>query len=229
MLLLQSMFQRVLGDHTRDRKFKVRAIVGAGEDDTYKGWIATNKPQLDLLRKADWDKRFGPNGVDTILAEHVWEHLDSEAAIIAARNCFTYLKPDGYLRVAVPDGLHPNEDYIEYVRPGGWDVGSDDHRVLYTYRTLTTVFEAVGFEVTLLEYFDERGTFREEEWSPADGRITRSARFDSRNFAGDLRYTSIILDARKPLNAWGRAMGASDCNFWHKEKGPISSVTRPAA
>ncbi|MEP6959462.1 MAG: methyltransferase domain-containing protein [Nitrospirota bacterium] len=174
----------------------VRIIVGASED-RYDGWIATDKTVLDLLQEADWAYYFTSNPIDAILAEHVWEHLDCEGAIIAAQNCFTHLKPGGYIRVAVPDGLHPDEDYIDRVRPGGSGLGSDDHHVLYTYRTLQTVFESVGFQVTLLEYFDERGTFHEEEWSPADGMITRSARFDSRNFAGDLRYTSIILDARK--------------------------------
>ena len=71
--------------------------------------------------------------MDAILAEHVWEHLDCFAAIVAAQNCFKYLKPGGYIRVAVPDGWHPDKDYIDYVKPGGWGAGSDDHHVLYTY------------------------------------------------------------------------------------------------
>jgi len=137
--------------------------------------------------------------VDAILAEHVWEHLDCSALILAAQNCFTYLKPGGYIRVAVPDGLHPDEEYIDYVKPGGWGVGSDDHHVLYTYRTLEAVFALVGFETTLLEYFGERGTFHYQEWSPADGMISRSSRYDRRNRTRQLAYTSIILDARKPV------------------------------
>jgi predicted SAM-dependent methyltransferase len=184
---------------------KVRIIVGACEGDRYDGWIATDKAQLDLLRDADWAYYFEPNSVDAILAEHVWEHLDCSAAIVAAQNCFKYLKPGGYIRVAVPDGLHPDEnyidpdeDYIDYVKPGGSGAGSDDHHVLYTYRTLKTVFASVGFEITLLEYFDEHGTFHYLGWSPADGMITRSAPFDSRNRTRALAYTSIILDARKP-------------------------------
>ena len=177
---------------------RVRIIVGAG-DDGYEGWIATNKDRLDLLRDDDWAYLFQSKLIDAILAEHVWEHLDCRAALVAARNCFTYLQPGGYIRVAVPDGLHPDEEYIDYVKPGGWGVGSDDHHVLYTYRTLEAVFALVGFETTLLEYFDERGTFHFQEWSPADGRIERSSRFDRRNRTRELAYTSIILDARKPV------------------------------
>ena len=198
MLTVSTLLNTLLGERKRDRPAQVRVIVGAS-DDRYEGWIATDKAQLDLLREADWANHFEPNSVDAILAEHVWEHLDCNAAIVAAQNCFKSLKPGGYIRVAVPDGLHPDEDYIDRVRPGGSGPGSDDHHVLYTYSTLKTVFESVGFRITLLEYFDERGTFHYQEWIPADGMITRSARFDSRNFAGDLTYTSIILDARKPV------------------------------
>ena len=177
---------------------KVRIIVGAC-DDRYEGWIATNKAVLDLLREADWAYLFQSKLIDAILAEHVWEHLDCRAALVAAQNCFTYLKPGGYIRVAVPDGLHPDAEYIDRVKPGGWGEGSDDHHVLYTYRTLEAVFALVGFETRWLEYFDERGTFHYQEWSPADGMIQRSSRYDNRNRTRELAYTSIILDARKPI------------------------------
>lgn len=196
MLMLSTVFHTLLGEYKRNHQAKLRIIVGACEEDKYEGWIATSKARLDLLREADWANL--ENSVDAILAEHVWEHLDGDAAIVAAQNCFNSLKPDGYIRVAVPDGWHPDEDYIDRVRPGGWGAGSEDHHVLYTYSTLKAVFEFVGFQVTLLEYFDERGTFHYQEWTPADGMITRSARFDSRNVTGELAYTSIIMDARRP-------------------------------
>jgi predicted SAM-dependent methyltransferase len=197
MLMLSTVFHTLLGECKRNHQAKLRIIVGACEEDKHEGWIATSKTRLDLLREADWANL--KNSVDAILAEHVWEQLDCDAAIVAAQNCFKSLKPGGYIRVAVPDGLHPVEDYINRVRPGEWGAGSDDHHVLYTYRTLKTVFESVGFQVTLLEYFDERGIFHHQEWTPADGMITRSARFDSRNFTGELAYTSIIMDARRPV------------------------------
>jgi predicted SAM-dependent methyltransferase len=117
----------------------VRIIVGA-DGDRYEGWIATNKAVLDLLRDVDRAYYFDSNPVDAILSEHVWEHLDCRAAIVAAQNCFTYLKPGGYIRVAVPDGLHPDDDFIDRVKPSGWGTGSEDHHVLYTYRTLKTDF-----------------------------------------------------------------------------------------
>ena len=60
------------------------------------------------------------------MAEHVWEHLSEADARAANRLCFRYLKPGGVLRLAVPDGLHPDPGYIDEVRPGGTGAGVDD-------------------------------------------------------------------------------------------------------
>jgi len=116
-----------------------------------------------------------------------------------------FLKPGGYLRVAVPDGFHPDPEYVEWVRPGGTGPGSDDHKVLYTYATFRDLFEKIGFDVVLHEYFDESGQFHFTDWAPSDGMIERSKRYDSRNANGRLAYTSIILDAVKPSIAAQRA------------------------
>jgi predicted SAM-dependent methyltransferase len=174
----------------------LRIIVGASGV-SQRGWIATEADFLNLLRESDWRRYFEERSIDAILAEHVWEHLSEEDGRLAAGLCFKYLKPGGYLRVAVPDGLHPDPAYIGNVRPGGSGDGALDHKVLYTHETLGTLFEDVGFDVALLEYFDERGDFHYSEWLAGDGRINRSRRFDRRNAEGGLRYTSIILDARK--------------------------------
>jgi|SRR5688572_828015 len=138
-----------------------------------------------------------PQELEAILAEHVWEHLTANDASIAASTCFRYLKRGGYLRIAVPDGLHPDPDYIEQVRVGGSGSGADDHKVLYTHQTLSAVFEKAGFRVQLYEYFDQAGKFHFHDWSPQDGMIRRSRRFDSRNADGNPHYTSIVLDAIK--------------------------------
>jgi predicted SAM-dependent methyltransferase len=102
------------------------------------------------------------------------------------------LKPGGYIRVAVPDGLHPDPSYREYIKPGGAAGGPvGGHLVAYTYKDLVSVFESAGFATQLLEYHDESGKFHVEEWNAADGMIHRSVRFDPRG------AVSIVLDARK--------------------------------
>ena len=125
--------------------------------------------------------------------------MTPKEGVVAAKNCFDFLKPGGHIRIAVPDGYHPEADYIKQVKPGGSGAGADDHKVLYTHKSLSKIFISVGFEVSLLEYFDGNGEFIEEEWSTSEGFIERSKHFDSRNTSDKLNYTSIILDAVKPL------------------------------
>lgn len=176
----------------------MKIIIGAGET-SLQGWISTSIDSLDITNSYNWEEFFSPASVDAILAEHVWEHLTDQQAATAATACFQYLKPGGYLRVAVPDGLHPDPHYIEQVKPGGVGAYAWDHKVLYTYKSLKEVFERAGFNITLYEYFDEVGQFHYSDWNAQHGKIYRSKRFDKRNADGILNYTSIVLDARKPM------------------------------
>ncbi len=175
----------------------LRVVVGS-EGIFEPGWLRTEREYLDLLRPAEWRAYFAPASIAAILAEHVWEHLTPEQGLTAARTCLEFLQPGGYLRLAVPDGLHPDDAYREWVRPGGSGAGADDHKVLYTHQSLAQMLAAAGFVVELLEYFDAAGNFHAVDWDPAAGMIHRSRRFDERNRAGPLRYTSLIVDARKP-------------------------------
>jgi predicted SAM-dependent methyltransferase len=174
----------------------LRIVIGASGV-SQRGWIATEADFLNLLSENDWTRYFEEGSIDALLAEHVWEHLSRDEGLLAARLCFKYLKPGGYIRAAVPDGLHPDASYIADVKPGGSGGGAHDHKVLYTHETFKALFEEAGFHVALLEYFDEQGDFHCSEWLPSAGRINRSKRFDARNVDGNLRYTSIILDAKK--------------------------------
>ena len=161
------------------------------------GWIPTDMQDLNLLEEKDWARWFKVAGVDAIIAEHVWEHLTPEQGLLAAQNCYRYLKTGGYLRLAIPDGCSPDPAYIEHVRVGGSGPGADDHKVLYTYKSLQDMLSKAGFTVKLLEYYDEAGTFHAEDWDVSQGLVRRTKRFDPRNTDGVLRYTSLLVDAVK--------------------------------
>ncbi|MGV7930862.1 MAG: hypothetical protein AB2L13_18510 [Spirochaetota bacterium] len=175
----------------------LRIVVGSGgicED----GWIGTDIDVLNVIKENDWKLLFEKNSIYAILAEHVWEHLTLQEGRIAARICYNYLKNGGYIRLAVPDGLNPDGNYINNVKPGGNGQGASDHKILYTYHTIQDVFLSAGFKVKLLEYYTENGNFYYEQWNPEDGKIIRSKRFDPRNTDSIMKYNSIILDAIKP-------------------------------
>jgi predicted SAM-dependent methyltransferase len=162
------------------------------------GWIPTDIEYLNLLEDADWRNFFTENSIAALLAEHVWEHLTPAQGLQAAQACHRYLRPGGRLRIAVPDGRHPDPAYLRQVMIHGTGAGADDHKVLYTHETLCTLLKSAGFSVVPLEYFDAAGTFHFHEWNRADGMVHRSSRYDARNADGKLAYTSLIMDAFKP-------------------------------
>jgi predicted SAM-dependent methyltransferase len=177
----------------------MKIIVGAGR--TYQpGWTSLEQSELDITNRFQWARRFAPASLDAVLAEHVFEHLTVEEGYTAARNCFEYLKRGGYLRVAVPDGLHPVPNYIKWVEPvTGWN--GDDHKVLYDYHSLSGLLIKAGFNVRILECWDENGDFRINEWSQADGNISRCLNhYWTQCFLNSVvgtQYTSVIIDAFK--------------------------------
>jgi predicted SAM-dependent methyltransferase len=179
-----------------ERGQPLRIAVGA-EGRADPGWITTEHEYHDIADQRDWARFFAKESLDAILAEHVFEHLLPDAAARAARLCHEFLKPGGRLRAAVPDGLHPDPAYIEWVDVGGVGPGAWDHKVLYRYDSFAELFTLAGFEVRLLEHWDERRVLHQTEWDPADGRIRRSIRFDTKD-RGGFRYSSIVLDAIKP-------------------------------
>jgi len=174
---------------------KLQIIIGAHHTD-YENWLPTNIDNLNLLRTESFQDLFGDKKVSRFLAEHVFEHITYSDALIALKNCYSYLEKGGAVRIAVPDGLHPNQDYIDMVKPGGFGEGAHDHQLLYDYKKLSKVFEDAGFKVNLLEYYDEEGTFHYNDWDSKDGHVIRSKRYDKR-FNEPLGYSSLIIDGIK--------------------------------
>lgn len=179
------------------RRPPVRVVLGGGHIPV-PGWIVTDADLLNILDEKDWRRYFRSDSIDSCLAEHVWEHLTRNEGERAARLCYRFLRPGGRLRIAVPDGRHPDSEYLDAVKPMGSGEGAHDHKVLYTSDTLEDVLRSAGFSTRVLEGFDANGAFMTSLWDPEDGMIHRSARFDPRNRDGSLRYTSIIIDAIKP-------------------------------
>lgn len=172
-------------------------VVGSSGESSF-GWIPTDISFLDLLKPDDWTRWNLDGNVRAILAEHVFEHLHPAEGLRAATQCLRSLRRGGHLRLAVPDGLFPDPDYISSVRPGGTGSGACDHKVLYDYHSLKQLLAEAGFSVTLLEWWDEKGNFHHRSWDPCDGLVRRSKKYDARNKDGYLRYTSLIADAHKP-------------------------------
>ncbi len=178
----------------------MKIIIGAGKT-AQDGFLSTQESELSLLNRENFSRILGENKAECFLAEHVFEHLTYEEGLLAAKNCFDFLQPGGYLRAAVPDGNFRNEWFQNMVKIGGSGDPNHPaftHKIVYDYKTFVKLFESVGFEVNLLEYCDEQGRFHYRYWNDADGHIGRSFRYDTRNSEEHLGMVSIIVDAVKP-------------------------------
>jgi len=179
---------------SRDR---IRLAIGS-ESHCSEDWIPAEIDQIDLVNPASWSSFFQKSSLDAILAEHVWEHLSEQDGKTAARNCFQFLRPGGYLRVAVPDGFHPSQQRRTLQRLGGSELGTGGCATLYNHYSFADAFLAVGFQVQLIEFFDQEGVFHSNHWDVSKGLVKRTLLFDERNIAQPFAYTSLVLDAVKP-------------------------------
>jgi|ERR1017187_3655228 predicted SAM-dependent methyltransferase len=175
---------------------KIKIIIGASKTD-YVGWFQTEHYYLDLTKRNDFVKMFSQKKINYILAEHVLEHLTDDALESMLVNFSEFTDDDINIRIAVPDGFHTNPNYIENVRPNGSGAGCDDHKNLFTYKSLSELFEKAGFKAHPIEYWDEHGTFHKGYTNDEKGYIKRSFINDKRNSSGNPVYTSLIVDYTK--------------------------------
>lgn len=179
---------------------EIKVVIGADDYNNNPGWIHTQEEELNLLDKTTWENHFKKGSITAILAEHVWEHLTYQEGIEAAKLCHQYLKPHGYIRCAVPDGYFSDEAYQNIVKvggPGPKEHPAASHKIVYNYKTLSSIFKMADYEVNFLEYCDEAGHFQFSEWQEEDGVIFRSKKCDPRNQGDKLMFPSLILDATK--------------------------------
>ena len=171
----------------------LRVILGAGPI-RFEGWFQTDIDLLDVTSADDWSILFKPDSIDSVLSEHMLEHLSENEGRTAVGECYRYLKPGGLFRVAVPDGYRRDAAYVKEAAPP-----NDGHQMFYNIDTLSALLGSVGFKTTPLEYFDAQERFHAITWDENEGMIRRSVRFDTQqDFQRDgLFYTSLIIDARK--------------------------------
>ena len=134
----------------KKNKKPIQLIVAAG-DQSRADWISSEWYVLNITEHKSWKKYFSFNEVDRILAEHVFEHFDNKQTKNCLNNIHNFLKSDGCLRIAVPDGYFPDKKYIDWVKPGGLAPGAEDHKILYNYQTLKK-FRKNKFKCKLVEF-----------------------------------------------------------------------------
>lgn len=175
---------------------EIKLVVGAGTTN-FAGWFNTDIDTLDLTKESDFQKYFSKRKIDKILAEHVLEHLSNEQLDLMLPNLYKYSNANVNIRIAVPDGLHRDTEYINKVKPGGTGMGADDHKHLFTFNSLSRIFEKHNFVSHPVEYWNEDHQFIQGYSNDEKGFIHRSFINDERNKDGEPVYTSLIIDFTK--------------------------------
>lgn len=188
-------FRRLVIAQAVHRGRPMKIIVGAAE--TWQpGWYSTNQQWLDIARVEDWQAVFGGRKLLThVVAEHVFEHLTAEDCRRALRNISAHLAENGCLRIAVPDGYHPDPEYLRHVGIAGIGDDAADHKQLLNIDSLGDLLRQAGFEVEQVEGYDSSGQLISKPWSDDRGHIRRSRQNKSRGDWGFVdAETSLIVD-----------------------------------
>ena len=179
----------------------VKLNLGCGRQ-VVEGWVNVDYalgarfaqiPLFSLLNKklrffrSNWDRRilihdlrcrfpFEDSTVDVIYTSHTLEHFTREEGLRFLKECHRVLKPNGIIRVLVPDletfvakyinGGMPANEFVEHlgVLGCGTDGGlirksvtpwlSFPHKCMYDAKTLIKVMKDIGFQVEKREAFD---------------------------------------------------------------------------
>lgn len=167
---------------TKWRQDPIKIIVGASGT-RKSGWIATDKYFFDITNQKSVQSFLGGKQIDALFAEHVVEHLEVEEFTRFLKIFSQVMHPDGIIRLAVPDEMHPSPWYREQMGISGIEPGADDHRAFWNYQSMTEITTSLGFKCQLLEYFDEHGLFHDFPYDEeTGGKVMRS----SKNYNGRL-------------------------------------------
>lgn len=138
----------------------VNLILGAALT-KQKSWFSTNQEWFDIVQKSHWDRLFNANKSPTrnrvkrVLAEHVFEHLTLYEMRSAMNLIYKNMVFGGSLRIAVPDGNNPNQEYRNHCGINGIGADASDHKQFITFELLRDEVEKIGFKCILIEGYLE--------------------------------------------------------------------------
>lgn len=188
---------RIMVPVARHQPLKV--ILGAAE--TYqKGWYSTNECWLDISNPRHWESVFhGRKLITHAVAEHVFEHLTHAEALQALKNVAEHMVAGGRIRIAVPDGYHPDKEYLRHVGINGIGDDAADHKQLLNTDVLQALLAEAGFQARHVEGYDKDANLVQLPYSPDDGAIRRSRlnRQPGKTWGFPDADTSLIVDGIK--------------------------------
>ena len=180
----------------------VNLILGAALT-SQKNWISTNEEWLDISKEKDWYRLFKyRRKVKKAVAEHVFEHLTKDEMRNALRLINLHLVKNGTLRIAIPDGNHPDPLYRKHTGINGIGADASDHKQFITFEFLEEELKKTGFKCKLIQGYTKDGNLINNDLSITNGYIMRSRnKFPQKTNKLGWEFpdsnTSLIVDAYK--------------------------------
>lgn len=152
----------------------IKIIIGAAMTNQ-KGWYSTNEQWLDIALESHWIRIFhGKSLLTHVLAEHVFEHLTPDETRTALQLIARHMCPAGFIRIAVPDGYHPDLNYLHHVGVAGIGADAEDHKQLLNSDSLMQYLEEAGFVAELKEGYRLNGELVQQPLDVEAGLVIRS-------------------------------------------------------
>jgi len=132
--------------------------IGCGKRNFGEDWVHVDGSDYEHIKHHDIiNLPTQENTVDIIYASHVFEYFDREQAIDVLKKWKSYLKPNGILRLAVPNFEMYSKLYNDKVFTldnclgplyGKWKMNNDItlyHKTTYDFVSLEKLLNSVGF------------------------------------------------------------------------------------
>lgn len=132
--------------------------IGCGKRNFGENWVHIDGSQYEHVEYHDITKfDLENNSVDLIYASHVFEYFDRDEAVDILKEWRRVLKPNGILRLAVPDfescsKLYNDGKYdldtFSSMFYGKWKVKEDlivYHKTIYDFKSLSKILKDNGF------------------------------------------------------------------------------------
>jgi predicted SAM-dependent methyltransferase len=142
------------------------------------GFVSYPFDELDITQPAHFQRIICRDSVDTFFSEHTLEHIPLNQYSTIFGLFLQYLKPGGFVRIAIPT-------YSDLHRPSEVDKRYG-HVGIVSAPVLEREMQSAGFtNVTILEQVHftngQRKGFTSKLWDECEGRVRRSFRHDQRN------------------------------------------------
>ena len=152
----------------------VNLILGAALTNQ-KGWFSTNEDWLDICKEDHWKRLFNSKQrIKRVLAEHVFEHLTLDEMRNAINLIYKNMVLGGSLRIAVPDGNNPNQEYRNHCGINGIGIDVSDHKQFITFELLRDEVERIGFKCHLIEGYLKNKKLISTPFNSELGEVIRS-------------------------------------------------------